>query len=221
MSSPPSLESVWEDREERVYPSVFGPMSRGTFALTAKQFTGAFGQTEVDPRWLHHGVMEFGPTAARNSWVYVTTGTSNPWEQEPDEYSRSGVSGIGTELVLEVAHQSEWAIGALAHLLAYNILLAHGRLGDFGPLRTEARFPLGGPIDGDASTLLTYIVIGEPTNYPHTFVLDSGRVEFLQVAGITESEWHYGREFGSESLLTLLLEAGAFPVTDPKRRPVA
>ena len=86
-----SLEGVWEHREEVVYPQIFGPLSRGTFALTPKQFAGPFCCTEIDPRWLHYGVLEYGPTSARSSWIYVTSGASNPWEQDPDEYSSAEV----------------------------------------------------------------------------------------------------------------------------------
>ena len=216
-SAEPSFESVWEARETIVYPSLFGPASRGIFALTARQFTGAFGQSEVDPRWLHHGVFEFGPTPQRSSWIYVTSGTSNPWEQVPSEYSMAGVSGLGTELVLEAASQSDWAIGVLAHLLAYNILLAHGRFGDFEPLRLGARVPLGGPVSGDARCALTFVAVAEATHYQSTFHLDSGRVKLLHLVGITEPEWLFAREWGTEALIDLLRTSGAFPVTDPSR----
>jgi hypothetical protein len=216
----PSLESVWQEREEVVYARLFGPMSRGTFVLTEKQFTGALGQTEVDPRWLHHGVIEFGPTSARNSWVYVTTGTSNPWEQPPSEYSRSGVSGIGTELVVEAPNQAEWAIAVLAHMLAYNILLAHGRFGDFGPLQFGARVPLGGSIDGKNSPL-THLAVAEAKHYAPSFTLESGTVNLLHVVGTTESEWSYARAHSMAQLIEALEGAGAFPVTDPTRKAVA
>ena len=48
-----SLESVWEEREERLYPALFGPVSRGIFPLTVETFTQTLGQREIDPRWLH------------------------------------------------------------------------------------------------------------------------------------------------------------------------
>ena len=44
-----------------------------------------------------HGVFEFAPTDKRDSWVYVTSGYSNPWEQEPEEYDPDGDSGLETE----------------------------------------------------------------------------------------------------------------------------
>jgi hypothetical protein len=160
-----SLEAVWEHREEVVYPDLFGPFSRGTFALTPEHFSGPFGCTEIDPRWLHYGVLEYGPTPNRDSWIYVTSGLSNPWEKEPDRYSESETSGFGTELVLEVPTQGEWAVVALCHMLAYDILLAHGHFGDYEPLRVGARVPLGASIDGSAECLLRVVVVGSATHY--------------------------------------------------------
>lgn len=73
------LEQVWKIREEEIYPSFFGPTSRGIFPLELALFTGQFRQSNVDPRWLHYGVIEFAPISSRRSWLYVTSGHSNPW----------------------------------------------------------------------------------------------------------------------------------------------
>lgn len=216
-----SLEAVWEQREAAVYPRLFGPLSRGTFVLSAELFAEVFGQSEVDPRWLHHGVLEFGPSPTRSTWVYVTSGTSNPWEQEPSEYNHDANSGIGTELVLEVLAQADWAVGCLHKLLAYNILLAHGRFGDAGPLDYGARVPLGGAINGDAGCQLRFVFIAEPRSFPSSFQLDSGRVDLLQIVGITEAERDLAKAEGSEALLALLEKLGTNQVTDPGRRSAA
>lgn len=84
------LERVWKIREEEVYPALFGAVSRGIFPLTQQLFADRFGQADIDPRWLFHGVFEFAPTANRPSWLYVTSGYSNPWEQEATEYDPEG-----------------------------------------------------------------------------------------------------------------------------------
>jgi hypothetical protein len=219
-SSGPSLESVWEHREESVFPSLFGRVSRGIFPLSAELFSQTFKQESVDPRWLHYGVFEFAPTSARGSWLYVTSGFSNPWEQEPSDYGSSQFSGFGSELVLEVPCQADWAVQALRQLLAYDILLAHGRLGEFGPLRSGARVPLGGPINRDDSSRIRYVAIGTATHYDPTFKLDSGQVDLFQVVGITASERDWAKQHGTEKLLEILAEHGAFPITDPGREAV-
>lgn len=46
-----------------------GPRVRGIFPLQVEMFTGQFGQSNVDPRWLHYGVFEFAPTETRHSWL--------------------------------------------------------------------------------------------------------------------------------------------------------
>ncbi len=217
MNTLPSLESVWQHREEFVFPSLFGPVSRGTFVLSIDLFTNVFRQTDVDPRWLHYGVLEFAPTAHRSSWLYATSGASNPWEQEPQDYGSSQFSGFGTELVLETPTQAQWAVEALARLLAYNILLAHGRFGEVQPLDYGARVPLGGPINGDPASALRLVAIGRADHYDATFSLASGAVDLLHVVGITESERDYAKIHGTVDLIDLLRKTGAFPVTDPAR----
>jgi hypothetical protein len=216
-----SLEAVWEQREAVVYPELFGRASRGIFPLSFDLFAEVFGQSEVDPRWLHHGVFEFAPSPQRATWLYATSGTSNPWEQEPCEYQPNQFSGIGTELVLEVPAQSEWAISCVQKLLAYNILLAHGRFGEAEPLDYGSRVPLGGPINGDPGSCIRFIVVAKPRNFPASFQLASGRVDLLQLVGVSESERELAKAEGNDALIDLLVQRARFPLTDPERRPVA
>ena len=213
-----SLESVWAHREEVVYPRLFGPKSRGIFVLESDLFLNTFKQEKVDPRWLHYGVLEHGPSIGRGTYYYVTSGTSNPWEVEPSDYSTSEYSGFGTELVLEVSERADWPIVVLQRLLAFNILLAHARYGESKPLDCWQRVPLGGPIVGDSA--LNHLLITLPQHYEAQFVLDSGKVDLLHVVGITERERDYAKEHGSEALLALLQNAGGFPVTNPLRSTV-
>ena len=93
MTEPGWFEAAWADREENVYPRLFGPESRGNFTLAHSIFLETFRQDSFDPRWLHHGVFDFGPTATRASWLYVTSGMSNAWED--DEPDPAGPSEFG------------------------------------------------------------------------------------------------------------------------------
>jgi hypothetical protein len=212
------LELVWEYREEVVYPNLFGKTKRGTFVLSSDLFTEVFKQSKIDPRWLHYGVIEFEPTTDRLTWLYVTSGASNPWELEPSEYAKSEFSGFGTEIVLEVNEQSEWAIMVLQRLLAFNILLTHGRYGEADALDYGNRIPLGTSITFDGNSLLTQVILWHPISYAKSFQLDSGQVDFLHAVGITESERDYAKEYGSDQLIERLKDAGAFPITNPLRR---
>ena len=143
-----SMHEVWKYREEVLYPQLFGDKRRGIFVLDHEVFS-SLGSDDIDPCWLHLGVFEFEPTSARNSWLYVTSGSSTPWETEPEEYDPEDHSWIGTELVLEVPPQGgdPWPIKLLNRLLAFNVLLAHGHFGEDRPaLDYGDRIPLGAPI---------------------------------------------------------------------------
>lgn len=79
MTSPISfLERVWAHREEVLYPEFFGPLAPSIAPLSGELFHEMFKQESVDPRWLHVGVMTAPPTAQRTTWIYVTSGLSNP-----------------------------------------------------------------------------------------------------------------------------------------------
>lgn len=213
-----ALEDVWEHREEVIYPRLFGPKARGIFVLEFDLFTNTFKQESVDPRWLHWGVLEHGPTD-RGLYRYVTSGASNPWEVEAEDYAKQEFSGFGTELVLETLETADWPIVVLQRLLAFNILLVHGRYGDSKPLDYWHRVPLGGSITRDS--VLRHLLIAPADSYPPQFSLASGRVDLLHIVGITEKERDYAKAHGSEALLTLLKDHHAFPVTDPDRACIA
>lgn len=210
-----ALEAVWEHREEVLYPRLFGPKARGIFVLDFELFANTFRQENVDPRWLYYGVLEHGPTE-RGTYHYVTSGASNPWEVEPEDYGKQAFSGFGTELVLETPGSADWPIALLQRLLAFNILLAHGRYGDAEPLDYGHRVPLGGPMTRGSALL--HVLIAPSDSYPPQFSLASGRVDLLHLVGISEKERDYAKAHGSEALLRILKEQGAFPLTDPDRR---
>lgn len=211
-----SLEEVWAHREKTVYPKLFGMPSRGIFPLDAEIFDRVFDVQDVDPRWLHLGVMEFQPTPARTSWLYVTSGASNPWETKPQDYRPDDYSWLGMEFVIEVPAQADWPIYVLHRLLAYQLLVSHGHFGDFEPVSYGDRVPGGGSIDS-AGSKLTFLAIAKPMHYESTVQLDSGLFDFLHVVGITEQERDYAKANSTEDLIEKLKMHGAYPVTDSKR----
>jgi hypothetical protein len=181
-----ALERVWNHREEVVYPRLFGQKARdGIFVLEYDLFTTIFKQENVDPRWLHYGVHVFGPSS-RGTYFYVTSGASNPWEVEPRDYKKQQFSGFGTELVFETTESADWPIVILQRLLAFNILLSHGRYGKSGPLDYWHRVPLRAPIVG--ASALRNIVFAPPRHYEAQFTLESGKVDLLHAAGITDQK---------------------------------
>ncbi len=207
------FERVWADREERIFPQLFGPCSRGIFTLTPATFE-PFKQPSLDPRWLTYGVIEFQPTPVRSSWLYVTSGMSNAWED--DEPNPDGPSGLGSEFVLETTEQAEWAILRLQHLTAFQILTAHGRYPGHDPVRPYARIAQQGPINFQESEL-RWLILAPPVSFESEFALESGWVELHEAFGATEDEAGYARKHGGDKLVEILTRAGAFPVTDPRR----
>jgi len=216
-----SLEEVWAYREETLYPNLFGESNRGIFPLDFELFKNMFPAQAIDPRWLHLGVFEFRPTANRNSWLYVTSGTSTPWEAETADYDSEGYSWLGVEFVMETAEQADWPVHVLRRLLAYHLLVCHGRFGDVEPLDYGHRVPGGGPIDWSDDSKLTFLAIAKPTHYAPSAQLESGRFDFLHIVGITEQERNYAKSTSTEELIAKLELSGAFPVTMPKRESVS
>jgi hypothetical protein len=214
-----SLESVWKYREEELFPKLFGEPRRGIFPLSMELFTEVFKADAVDPRWLHLGVFEFAPSSKRDSWLYVTSGGSTPWESDPSEYNREEYSWLGVEFVIEAPRQADWPIIVLQRLLAYHVLLCHGRYGDAAGLDYGDRIPIGGSIDGQSSGI-KFVAIAEPKHYPATAQLDSGKFDFLHLVGITEEERDYARVNSTGDLVAKLEIHGAYPKTDPNRSQV-
>jgi hypothetical protein len=196
---------------------LFGTLSRGIFPLEAEMFEQIFDVQQVDPRWLYLGVMEFKPTPTRNSWLYVTSGASNPWEAEPQDYRADEYSWLGVEFVIEVPTQVDWPIHALRRLLAYHLLVSHGHFGDSEPLNYGHRVPAGGAIDSSVDSKLTVLAITKPSHYESTVQLDSGIFDFLHVVGITEQERDYAKATSTDELIAKLKMHGAYPVTDSRR----
>ena len=211
------LETAWKQREEDVYPAMFGPVAQGIFPLSQDTFA-AFGDVNIDPHWLTHGIFEFAPTDTRNSWLYVTSGYSNPWEDVVEPVPPGQYSGAGVEFVLESDRQGDWAIVALQRFLAFELVMATGQFGRGTPLGLNDRIPLGAPIDGTASGTITNVILAA-SQWPEIHLV-SGEAMFVQYVGITDAEHDLAKTEGSPALLNKLAKAGAVPVIAPDRASV-
>ncbi len=210
------LEKAWETREEKVYPEVLGKAQGGIYTLPGELFSEKFKQDSIDPRWLHIGIFEIPPTSKRNSWLYVSSGLSNPWEDQRDDFS-----GIGIELVFETNSSAKWAISFLQNMVAYNILLAAGRFGEQYSILSEGdRIPLRSSIDGSSDSAIQNALVSAPDHFERTFMLESGQVDFLHFVGISDAELAEAKKSSSDALLFKLKAARAYPVTDPRRKSI-
>jgi len=212
------LEEVWRLREEEVYPKLFGPVGRGIFPLTQVLFDRRFGQSDIDPRWLFLGVFEFPPTADRNSWIYVTSGYSNPWEVAPNADDAAGESGSGVEFTFAVSEQGDWAIETLQVMLAFDLLLGAGPFPNKPLLSVHDRIPLRAPVKGRLDCAIRNLVLVEREAGAQEFSLPSGKVILFGFTGVTDAELAFAKSDGSPALIDRVQEAGCHPITNPRRR---
>ena len=190
------LENSWEQREEQVYKSLFNDLGSSIYPLDAAIFQSQFQRQELDPRWLHYGVFRCPPTDKRNNWVYISSGMSNPWESDtPEKFS-----GLGVEFLLETKSESDWAINALRSLIAFNILLSVGHFGEKPLVDYGDRIPL------KIEPSITNVMVVEPKNFPTSFELISGKVDILQITGITASELDFAKQNSSSELAEIIYE---------------
>ncbi len=204
------LEESWEEREEKSYKEIFGDTGPGIFPLSNEIFD-RMNAKGVDPRWLTHGVFKCPPTENRNTWAYVTSGMSNPWEsEEPEEYS-----GLGVEFLMETENEEIWAIEVLQTLMAYNLLLAAGQMGDYPSLDYGHRVPLS------LSEYIKTMLFAHPVNFTDHFFIKSGRVDLLQAVGITPSELNEAKLTSSDEIAQKLISNTGGLVTSKERDSVA
>lgn len=215
------FEAVWAQREETLYRSWFGAKGMQMHNLPAQQFK-AMGLKEIDERWLTHSVIECSPEseeagAGRKTWVYITSGLSNPWGKDPAEVKAGEYSGLGLELMLETKERSFWAISTLHWLMSVQILVAMGYL-EGSLLEYFDRVPLGVSVDPNlADGQVRNLLVGEPVICPKQLELASGVVDLMEVVGITDREMDFARSQGGPSLVDVLKHHGVWPVTDAGR----
>jgi len=190
------IEECWEQREEIIYKFLFNGLGEGIYPINSEVFQNQFQREEIDPMWLHYGVFKCPPSQSHSSWVYVTSGMSNPWETDvKKEYS-----GIGEEFILETNQDSTWPILVLHSLMAFNILLSIGHYGDKPILDYGDRMALS------IEPNLTNVMAVEPKDFPVSFELKSGKVDFLQIVGITDTEVQFAKGNSSAALSELIYE---------------
>lgn len=221
MANPEWLQEIWRVREEEIYPRIFGPLPDQVIPMDPHNLIEILGNRPVDPRWLQFAIIEIAPTPDRLDWIYLTTAMSNPWNvKDENELDANSMSGLGFELMLRTPTQAGWAVNMLQRLMAYQIGVAYdilkGRLFNYGDW-----MPLNGPISPDnPDTLVRAIVMTRPLDLQSQFQLRSGKVDLLQIVGITGKELAYLLNRGPDALIGLLYDKGAAPVTNPARQSI-
>lgn len=209
------FQNVWKQREEVVYPEVFGAFTGHIHALSAPWFE-SMGFKDIDPRWLTHGVLESPPNDRHNNWVYITTGLSNPWGVDPADKQPDPYSGLGFEFFMHTAEPSQWAIEVLGTLMAMQILAAQELVAG-GLLEPFDRVPLGRTIDKSGDSSVRNLLILPPEHVPAQAQLDSGIFDLLLCVGITDAEVQFARAQDGPGLQKVLMHHGYIPVTHAHR----
>lgn len=209
------FETVWSDREDRAYRALFGDLGQGVYTAGASVFA-RYGK-QPHPGWLNHGVFACPPSAQRPSWLYVTSGLSNPWNLDQPGRDPSGFAGLGFELVVETTEPVDWAVPLLHNLMAYELLVAVGTYQDADLLEYGNRVPLGGSITPHFESAIRWLLVEPPKHYPASFELAAGRVDLFHLVGATDAEVELARQTDQDVLVALLEKGGAFPRTDAAR----
>lgn len=209
------FEALWTDREDRVYRSVFGDLGKGVYTAGDKVFE-RYGK-DVHPGWKNHGVFACPPHDERDSWIYVTSGLSNPWNLSAPGRDPSGFSGVGFELVIESTQEADWAVPLLHNLMAYELLVAIGTYEGAELFEYGNRVPLEASITPSFDSAIRWLLVEQPKHYPSSFELEAGRVDFFHLVGATDAEIELAREGRHDELIALLEREGVHLRTDADR----
>jgi hypothetical protein len=102
--------------------------------------------------------------------------------------------------MIQLPEFNDWAIGLLNKLMVYQLAVAEGLMSG-ERLEVAQRVPLMGLRCVPENSSIQAIVVGRPDAVTKSFVLESGRVTFLQLVGITQAEYAWSIAYGVELLL--------------------
>jgi suppressor of fused len=145
---------------------------------------------------------------AGDHWHFVTLGLTELWSKENDD---PGVSGFGFEFTMRTRHDvgdepPAWVL-TLLDRLADLVFQGHD-------LRPGHTLDPGGPITGSASSTLRAVSFSMDPQLG-TIATPHGRVEFVQVLGITGDQLAAIK--ADRAVLSLLQERDPLLITDPER----
>ncbi len=112
---------------------------------------------------------------------------------------------------METDEEADWAIEVLQTLMAYNLLLATGQMGDFPTLDYGHRVPLA------LSPSIKTMMFTQPINFAENFSIKSGLVDLIQAVGITPSELEIAKETSSEEIKEKIISKIGSLVTRKER----
>jgi hypothetical protein len=159
-----------------------------------------------------HGISAYKNTEPRPHWHFVTYGFTDLWAKESSD---PDVSGFGFELTFRLTCPARakvppnWARNFLQNLGRYVFETGN----TFGGGHT---MPLHGPIEQGSSTLLHAASFITDPQLPRV-ATPNGRVDFLQVVGLTMDELRAVSSWNAVAFLELRRRDDPFLLTDLKR----
>ncbi|MEU4426685.1 suppressor of fused domain protein [Actinoplanes sp. NPDC024001] len=201
-SDSPGWDAI-DARLEQLYPGVeprhYGTLHR--FALG--------GPDPLD------GISFYPRAEPQPHWHIVGYGMSELYRKESEDLDESG---WGFEFTFRVARGAEdteppiWAANLLQNLARY--VFSSGNWFEPGH-----HMDANGPIRQDYDTAVTALAFAED---PELGAIDTphGRVQFLQVVGLTADEYAAARQWDTAGLVALLAERSPLLVTDLDRPPI-
>lgn len=159
-----------------------------------------------------HGISAYKNAEPAPHWHFVTYGFSELWAKQSSD---PDVSGFGFELTFRPTCKakdkkpSNWSLNFLQNLGRY--VFATGNC--FGVGHT---LPLNGPIEQGASTLIHAVSFTSDPQLP-PIATPNGRVEFLQIVGLTMDELEAISSWDAAAFLQLRSRDDPFLLTDLTR----
>ncbi len=192
------IEKSWNQREEEVYKKLFPNLPEEIYTVQDPNSIPVGGKLL---RELSYGVFSIPPTDDRPYWLYITSGLSNPFDQD------KRISGFGFELMIATKEKEKWAINILTNLMGD--ILSRGIVLDY-----DNQMDIEGKDFGDIAGL----VFTEPDFLKKkSFKLQQQKFKLILTLGITEEELKFSSENDVEDLVRRLKEKEVYPLTSIKR----
>lgn len=188
-----------EAREEH-YERFFGPITQPIMH-----------STDVKP--VHIDIYQFEPTEDRNYWTLITSGMSNEQQIEPEDCQ--DYMSPRAEILMYVPRPQNWMFSVLKGL-------AEMPFDDNTFLHWWHTVPNGMPMTATPSLLTSYLFLPpyfESKEFSN-FELAGGRVDFLWMIPITETERAFAVQYGSRKLKEKFEEFNLSHILDESRQSV-
>jgi hypothetical protein len=159
-----------------------------------------------------HGISAYKNVEPVPHWHFVTYGFSELWAKESSDPE---VSGFGFELTFRLSckrrdkQPPNWAFGFLQNLGQYVFQTGN-------PFGVGHTLPLNGPIEQGSSTLIHAVSFAHDPQLP-PMATPNGRVEFLQIVGLTMDELDAITSWNAAAFLELRRRDDSLLLTDLSR----